>query len=808
MISKFSISNTFVLRVGVATVALSASFSISSQVRAQEDPAQVSTADEIVVTARSQGETLLEVPVAVTAFGGAQLAKMGVADLTKVAQMAPQLEIYSGGAGSGASLLIRGVGTTADTAGVDQSVSLALDKAQIAPPRTVYGGLFDLKQVAVLKGPQALFFGRNATAGVVSIESAEPTPELSGYVRGGYEIKARERYFEAAVSIPITEALGVRFAGRYSKLRGWVKNIADGVTIDPFNPFESVAIPGAAHRWGPGSENMGGRITLKWDPGSNYTSLMKAMFLGYKDSGATSTAEPVCEGLPTTYGVWDGISDCKLNGLTAQGQLPPTYAEGPVGDRRWFSGVPYTDMTASLLTWYQRLDLGNIALTANTAYSRNKFKTRGNYSGTEFVNSHGGVDEAYKGFSQEVRLITDFDDPFNFTVGAYYERTKGTQNSPLFLNNAGRDPDSGSYQAGYHESWFSGTTWSGFGQARFEITPELELAGGVRYTHVSKRARQGQPTFVNQLFDPNFTPTTSSTGYLLPEGVLLRSSLKEDNWSPEATLTWHPTSDQTLYLAYKTGYKSGGIGVPAIVVIGTTGENLVFNDEKAKGGEIGYKARLLDRRLTFEATAYYYKFSGLQLTSFDPLSFSYRIQNAADAKQHGLEASASYQVADGFTISIAGAYNHLDYGKFTNSACWANQTPAQGCVGGVQDLSGKKLHRAPRISSTVSFNYDTPIGGDLMLGLSGDGKYSGSYFTSETHSPSSKQREYVLLNAAVRVYRDDDSWELALIGRNLTNKRIIGFYQDRSNAVTSGVNEGFAYGQRPREVAVQGTLRF
>lgn len=795
------------LRNGAGALALSAALFLPAIAHAQDEPV-ADTAGEIVVTARSKGETLLEVPVAVTAFGADQLAKTNASDLTKIAQMAPQLEIYAGGAGSGGSFLIRGVGTTADTAGVDMSVSLAVDGTQIARPRTAYAGMFDLAQVAVMKGPQALFFGRNATAGVVSIESANPTADLSGYVRGGYEFKARERYVEGAISIPVTETLGVRFAGRYSKLRGWVKNEAQGLAVDPFNPFESVALPGAAWRWGPGSESKGGRITVKWDPSSAYSSVMKATFLGYDDVSATSTAEDVCEGNPTTYGVWDGISDCKINGRTSQGQLPGRYAEGPVGDRKWFSGVPYSKMSAMLLTWQQRLDLGNFQITSNTGYSKHKFGLRGNYAGQEFVDFHGGVDEDYKGWSQEARLISDFDGPFNFTVGAYYEDTKNYHDSALFLFNQGPDPDTGSYQAGYNEGWEKSKVWSAFAQARFDITPELELAGGVRYTKTKKWAEQGQPRYVHRIFDPNFTPISNTTGFLLPEGQTIESRLKEDNWSPEASITWHPTPDQTVYAAFKTGYKSGGIALPSLVTIGDTADSVKFNPEKARGGEIGYKARMFNRALTFEATAYYYKFSGLQLTSFVPATSSYKIQNAADAEQYGLEMTASYRVSDALTIRASGAYNHLDYKKFDIAPCWGNQLPAQGCIGGVQDLSGEQLHRAPRFSGSVGMDYDTPVTGDLMLGLSADARYTSSYFASETFSPNSRQDSYVLLNASVRVYKEDDSWELALIGRNLTNERVIGFYQDRSGAVTPGVNEGYAYGSRPREVAVQGTLRF
>ena len=777
-------------------------------------------ADEIVVTARSQGETLLEVPVAVTAMGEAQLAKFAASDLSKIAQMAPELEIYPGGAGAGGAFLIRGIGTTADTTGVDPSVSLAIDGTQIARPRTSYAGMFDLEQVAILKGPQALFFGRNASAGVVSIQTANPTGDLSGYVRGGYEFEARERYVEAAVSIPITETLGVRFAGRYSKLRGWVRNNALPFAVDPFNPVpgNTIGLPGATWRWGPGSENKGGRITLKWSPSSAYTSVMKAMFLGYSDVSGTSVAEPICDGVPTNFGFPDQTSDCKLNGQTSQTSLPPEYAKSPYGDRRFFNGEPYSEMNSMLLTWQQTLDLGRVTIQANTGYTKHKFGLRGNYSGMEYADWHGGIDEDFKGFSQEARFISQFDGPFNFTVGAYYEDTRNTKTTNLFLFNAGPDPDTGSYQAAFGEAYDKGKVWSAFAQARFDISPQVELAGGVRYTKTKKRVLQGQFNYVHQHYDPNFTPPSATGGFLLPEGVGLTSRIKEDNWSPEATITWHPTPDSTLYAAAKTGYKSGGIAQPAILSLADTSSSVIFNPEKAKGGEIGYKAQLLDRRLRFEATVYFYRFSGLQLTSYDPVAVSYRVQNAADADQKGIELSASYRVMDGLTLNGALSYNSVKYKKFTDASCYANQLagpnafdlPGDGLDGlcDVQDLSGRRLHRAPKWNATFGVSYETEVGNSLKFGFDGSVRYSSSYFASEQLAPNSKQNSYALLNAAARIGSEDDTWELALIGRNLTNKRIIGFVQDKSGAFVPGKNEIYAYGSRPREVAVQATFRF
>ena len=135
---------------------------------------------EIIVTARSGGESLMQVPVAVTAMTADDVARYATTDLVKLAGVRPDVEVYTGGSKTGANFIVRGVGTTADTAGVESSVSIAMDGIQTLRPRIAYAGLFDLAQVEIMKGPQALCFGKNASAGVVSIKSALPTAEFSG----------------------------------------------------------------------------------------------------------------------------------------------------------------------------------------------------------------------------------------------------------------------------------------------------------------------------------------------------------------------------------------------------------------------------------------------------------------------------------------------------------------------------------------------------------------------------------------------------------------------------------------------------
>ncbi len=786
---------------------------------------------EIIVTARSGGESLMQVPVAVTAMTADDVARYATTDLVKLAGVRPDVEVYTGGSKTGANFIVRGVGTTADTAGVESSVSIAMDGIQTLRPRIAYAGLFDLAQVEIMKGPQALFFGKNASAGVVSIKSALPTAEFSGYVRGGYEFESKEKYAEAAVNFPITETLRTRFAGRYSKMRGWVKNIATAVP-DWTNP--SVILP-APHSKYNGAETKAGRFTLMWEPDSSYSAVARATFT--TSSGAANTvAETLC---PSGHAISllahvEPNVDCKLNGVTAMNDQNPLYSTVPTGygfDNRYDNGRDQHESHTTLLSLEQKLDLGAVSLQSITGYSKSSFAYRGNSSYAQTAQFNGGTNEWFTGYSQEVRAVTNLDGPFNATVGAFFERTHLRSSATLFLYNFGPDftcptahpgcTPTNSYLSGINEADYRQKTQSFFAQARFKINEQLELAGGARYTKVKKAAFQGQPHYVHYLME-NF-------GALLGEGIYMRDRLTEDNWSPEATLTWQPDNNNTVYIAYKTGYKTGGIAQPSLVTPADVG-NVIFKPEKANGGEIGYKGYLMDRKIRLQVTAFMYKFKGLQLTSFDPLKASYHIQNAADVKQKGIEFDAEFKASDALTFRLSAAYLSVKYGKFLNSGCFANELPDYpgaidfdddgnpATIGNgishdkcnAQDFSGRQLHRAPKFVAGAGFTYDTPLdsSGNLRLGLTGDVRFRSGTYTGETQNPAGFQKRQALVHASVRVHDEDKGWEVALIGRNLTNKRLIGFTSDRPSAQTPGNYEVSAYTIRPREIAIQVGFNF
>lgn len=139
--------------------------------------------EEIIVTARATDESVREIPVAITAVSEDRLNKFGIDSMTDLEALTPQLSIFRAGNGSGASVQIRGIGSATTSIGIEQSVAVMIDGVYYPQGRAINEGLFDVGQVAILKGPQALYFGKNATAGVVAVSSNNPSDEFEASIR-------------------------------------------------------------------------------------------------------------------------------------------------------------------------------------------------------------------------------------------------------------------------------------------------------------------------------------------------------------------------------------------------------------------------------------------------------------------------------------------------------------------------------------------------------------------------------------------------------------------------------------------------
>lgn len=765
---------------------------------------------EIVVTARRRTESLIEVPVAVSAVSAAELQRNNASDLSRIAELVPQVIIQPAASGSGGIFSIRGVGSSFLDAGIEQTVAINIDGVQVGRGRIATASQFDLQQVEILKGPQALFFGKNSPAGVISIMTAAPTPDFESYVRVGYEVEAKEKLIEAAVSGPITDTLSLRVAARLDEMDGWIKNVAM-TGPNPFAP--GFPLEGPSFSETPQRDNAAGRVSFRWTPSDVFSADLRFTATRAKGSGEDSQEEPFCISgaqlsvlnILTGDRYFDPASDCRLNKRVSIGRLPSGLAANLPGARGGFSTNRIETYLGSLTLNYELADL---AFTSVTGYSKLDTSGSGLYDLTSFGTIMAVTPETARHWSQELRVSSDFAGALNFTAGVYVEDGERTNPVATMLAFAGPDLTTGNYHT-FHVRYLNETdTVSGFGQLRWNPIEQLELAGGVRYTR-DRKSIEGENLYLHYLLGPAFG--------LAPVGEQVRRKYRESDWSPEATIAYHPSADSTLYAAYKTGYKSGGFSNPATLgaIYLSNSELLEFGSESAEGFEVGAKGYLLDGTLRAEIVAYRYEFDGLQLSIYDAMNVSYFIKNAGTARTTGLEGSLRWQATRDLTLAVSTAYNRAKYLSFRNAPCWAGQTGAQGCVGGgaggetsafgFQDRSGERLPRAPKFTLSAGFDWSSPISDRLELGFGADASYTSDYAVHDNGDPRIEQEGYWRLNASIRIADLGGAWDVAVVGRNLLDEYVLIAANDKTFGLPG---EYGGYTMRPREILLQSTFRF
>lgn len=712
---------------------------------------------EIVVTARKRQESILQVPVVVTAIQGDRLDDLGATDMTDLPKLVPGLNLARGNLSAGLFVSIRGVGTSAQDPSIDQSVSLNIDGLALTQGLAFASGMFDLAQIEVLKGPQALFYGKSSPGGVIAMRTADPSETLEVIARAGYEFEANERRGELIVSGPLTETLGGRLAGNYTAARGYFRNVAVAVpgtgAADPLYDHDSRA------------RNYHLRGTLLWNPSSRFSARLKANFV--KDHltnpeafQLTNCPEGAGQTVPPAHIPFIANDDCKLNRTVSVVSVDPAFFPNVIND-----GVGFVRTKQRYGTLELNYDLiPELSLTSTTAYYRMRSRSLFNVHGSSAAGPVLVASNRFgrRDFTQELRLNSDLQGPLNFTAGAFYQDAWLLDGVQIIGNRA--------YELGFldddAQTIVDIKTYSLFGQVRWRIVPDLELAAGARWTDESRTQ------------DPfNFT-----TGQPVPVAV---DRINSKNVAPEVTLTYTPTEDLTVFAAYKQAYKSGSFSVGTAPLPGADNS---FDDEKVKGGEVGVKSRLFGRQVQANIAGYYYKYTGLQVGAINPPEPGQlpiiRIINAGAARTYGVDFDASYRPYDleGLELNASINWNNGRYTDLQGIPCWSGQTIALGCnqildpqtsLFTAQDMSGTPMIRAPKWQATFGFTYELPVASDYRLVLSNSNQFSSrfaTYLALNRPDEDNFQGSYLKSDASLALRGPDDRWEIALIGKNITDK--------------------------------------
>jgi outer membrane receptor protein involved in Fe transport len=755
---------------------------LRAQTAAGESP-DTSALQEIVVTARKREERLIDVPVAVTAVTAATINQYQATDLGEIGNLVPGVSLERTQSGSsGATLTIRGVGNLASDYGNEQPVAVNIDGVQITKGHVADIGFFDLDSVQVLKGPQSLFFGKNSPAGVVVLNSVTPGSTLEGYMKTSYEFTAANPAVEGGISIPITGTLSIRIAARYSdQLRGYVTNYAKP-TPDPFDPG-NLTLPGAAYRKGPDVRNGIARFTAVWKPADNFDATFKVLWSDYRDRGSGIDGDEVftcgTNQHPTTVNLLNPLQayqdphgGCTANHAVSDGAAPAQIVDHFFGAPA--NGEPYSHTSTILGSLYLNYTLPDVKFTSVTGVYDATQGGFDNFDDTVYAQALDSQHDRDNQISQELRAASTFSGPLNYTVGAYYEYDHHKVGDTDKIFPFGPYPIPGPYYGYWNtlagDSDDISKNYSVFGQLSWKILDNLELAGGARYSHDDRRSVIGN-TF--NYFDA-LVPVADNP--FSPAGVTYSPHIKETNTSPEVTLTYHPEHDLMVYAAYKTGYLSGGIANPANVsnYTGLANPNgpFEFGEEKVKGGEIGIKGLFLDGKFQGELTFFDYKYTGLQVETFDPDTVSYTIRNAGSSTDKGIELQGLYAFDRNWSLHGSLELIDLTFGSYTGAQCYPGQTVAQGCSGAglanaSQDLSGTRYGDSP-VTGNLGVNYEHALNGTLSYKLGADAFYNSRSPLYE-RDPYAYTTAYTLINVSASLYPTAGPWMVHLIGTNLSN---------------------------------------
>lgn len=738
------------------------------------EPAASRPLEEIVVTARKREESILQIPVVATALSGDQLNRFATADVKAISEQVPGLLVGDATGSFGAQVSLRGVGTNTLNATIDQSVSLNIDGMQMTQGLAYAVGMFDVAQVEVLKGPQALFYGKSSPGGVISLRSAAPSDELEVILRSGYEAEAETRRQEFIVSGPVNDTLGLRLATAFVESEGYFKNEAVGVPelggrsprYRDFAPRRDTIVRGTA-RWQI-SHRLLAQLKL------NYAQAEVQGDAGGLQLGSCPDGVRPVFGMPFL----SPMDDCRLDDTVYLVDIDPA-AMPSIRN----GGVPFSDLEQG----FESLELNHelsegLSLTSVTGFYevRHAVMFNGGATGAAGPTVVADTDFRRRDLTQELRLTSSFGSPANFMLGAFYQDGTMSNRNNLLGNTALPDPFTLPPLLSQGLQEIDMKTLSVFGQLIWDVSDRLELAAGARWTEEERRL--------------TVTNTITGTPEPLPVAV---PELSSDDIAPELTVTYKPTEDLTLFASYKQAFKSGSFNT---VSLPAPGADNSFGDEKVGGFEAGIKTRLFDRALALNLAAYHYRYDDLQVGANEVSpngAIAIRTLNAASATVYGFEADGSYYTnVEGLALRAGINYNHARYDDFDSAPCWGGQMISEGCdrlpnddgAFTSQDLSGGELVRAPDWTATFGFDYERTLGGDLTLAVASTTRYSSEYYSNLLLREDMVQEGFIKTRLSIALRGPRDEWEVALIGNNLGDEITTG------NCINYNGEAGIVYG--------------
>lgn len=670
--------------------------------------------EEVTVTARKRTENLQDVPISITALDSDALRASGTNSLGDLYASVPNFEYSDSGFSTFSQVVIRGVISSDSLAGFETATGTVVDDVYVGRSAAYNTALLDVERIEILRGPQGTLQGKNITGGVINITTRRPTERFTG----GAELSMGSlslRQFRGYVSGPLSEGkVAGKLSGMIRKRDGSVEDIATGNTLG-------------------NSDNQSVAGQLLFTPNDSLEVLVGADYSKddiYDNSTMYTAPGEVTRLLTPTVRSrklsmdFDGQTERKVFGTFARVEYTAP------------SGLTFTSVSS-----YRGFDVDGF------------FEQDGTLS--RLVNT-GKVQEQRQ-YSQEFRLSSATDGPFDWLGGLYYFNEKIDEQTRGAFFAFGVDTIA--------LATVEGESIAGFGSLNFDVGDRSNASVGLRYTS-DKRDFKGAagylglaPAGIAPCAPPAgqpFCPFTGTSQIKVPLPIP-PSSLSDGTMTGDLTFNHRWTPAISTYVKYARGYKGGGF----VTNLASTSLGDPVDPEYVDSFEIGYRSMLMDGRVRLNATAFYLDWKDRQVVDFDPVRVANVARNDKKATSSGAEFELNAQLSEAFSLDL--------------NAALLDATIKEGFVTkpgiGQVSLNGKDTPYSPGASYGGALQFRRPASDRITVFARGEVNWRDSFYLNSENT--FKAPSTTLLNARIGVESSDGRYSLALWGKNLTDEDVV-----------------------------------
>ncbi len=776
---------------------IASSLSMALHAEEAKESTKKATLEVIEVTAQKRSENAQETPLSLNVLTADQLKEESIEKIADLQYAVPNLHMTETGIST--QMYVRGIGT-GNNQGFEQSVGQYIDGIYYGRQQLIRAPFLDLERVEVLKGPQSIMFGKNSVAGALNMISAKPTQDFMANIDLEYLPKFGAKEINGVISGGLTDTLSARLAVRDYSEDGYIKNTFRGRD-------ETIRDETAV------------RLSLLWEPNDEMNFLLKVE----KDSfdGTGRQIEIIRDDVALEGAPIPGLNFGQILGILGH---PGAITESELNFERQADDPEFSRNDLTNITLTGNFNLGDYTLTSVTGLVSYEFTEECDCDYVAAPIFNAAINEQYDQFSQELRIISPLGEKFDWVGGLFYQTSeldfddniKVPDNSVLGLLSGGALLPLTGKGAGRNYQ-LDTDMWSVFFQGNIHFTEQLTLTLGGRYTNERKTASRllnitdlssgeiTQDPVAPILFDVVFAIQNQQSP-LSPEGHNLTGSRDESSFTPLINLQYKFSDDVMAYASATTGFKAGGFDARANNI-----NSWEFEEEEATAFEFGIKSSLLDNTLEANLSFYRTDYDNLQISQFDGV-LGFNVGNAKKTVVQGVELEGRWLLAETLTMQYAIAYLDHEFTDFTNGNCYNRQVP-DGDIGAdgnqLCDYTGKSGQYTPKFTGSLGFDYFTEISfaGFEYFRTSLNLYYAGKQNVDVNLNPLYEIDSYTKVN--LRIALEAENWNIALVGRNLTNEEILTYVGNTPlSGGTFGTNTFYGFVERPSVIGLQFSYNF